>query len=107
MTIALLCRLPYAALHHVRLIEAESKTVGLGENGPNFDVQLPANWPRQSLFADMVLQEFAAGIVAFLLLRELLEWAYSISHPTEVQGENRATPFMFAVQHTGELCPQT
>lgn len=103
MTIALLGRLPYASMHHVRIVDGASKG-GPGDKLDSTEYVLPHNWPYQSLAADVILQEFAAAVGAFTTLEELQRWAdsYPAVPAVAAQQQDCVSPFMFSLQHIGE-----
>lgn len=102
LTVGLLCRLPYASLHHVHLVEAASKTGVPGEDADAIGYVLH-NWPHQSLVADVIIQEFAAAVGAFTTLPGLQNWADSATPvaATASHEQDYVSPFMFAFQHVG------
>lgn len=104
LTVGLLCSLPYASLHHMRLVEDASKTGAPGEDVEVIDNVLPHNWPYQSLAADVILQEFAAAVGAFATLPGLQRWA-DYAPPVAAAASHEqdyVSPFMFAIQHVGK-----
>ena len=104
VTVALLSRLPFASLYRLRLIEAATRTAGLPEQEGATD-SLPHNWPYQSLGADILLQEFAAAVGAFVTLPGIHAWMNQTSPTTAgvAKEHDLVSPFMLALQHVGAI----